>query len=557
MLFVTVFVGCSGSGDESYTNVAAVHPNTWNPVVHFSDEGNGSWCMPACANMHRFYGGETFVPLATIMEQGDIDYPSDGFMTMYEYIQYFYTYSSQTMEQYAVPMISGDAQADINNLANNTANAVDVGATPLFAFYNVHGIIVGGYSYDDGTFEITHLIVFDPATPDETREKAIQVRKKDFHKKVHAKELPNGWAYPFVAQWNLMASLPMKPRGDSEEVFQPLFIVKEPLELETEFLAKRYPPIPFIPFDAGNAGGLDPETYEDTVKCYADTALFEWVANSPQEAVARFGSWLGYPIHIGPVTASSWEHWPREGDLKITAGPNLYMWVCEIISDYDDELLGAVLLSYVNIDSTLSIVSIPPRSMPDGSYKLGQSRASLKPIKAKEIQAVHKNKPFLFGSNRYLGVVSSCPDLDIGIWGVIDSSSGDPAFYDYFGNELELSSWDGRLSKTGKRFSEVTENQNRRTLPVKYKLGQNYPNPFNPTTQIGFAIPEPSHVIIEVFNITGQRVATIVDDFMATGAYTVNWDGSDQNGNKVASGIYLYRLTAGTHILTKKMVMLK
>ena len=156
-----------------------------------------------------------------------------------------------------------------------------------------------------------------------------------------------------------------------------------------------------------------------------------------------------------------------------------------------------------------------------------------------------------------MGVVSSCPDLDIGIWGVVDSSSGDLAFYDYFGNELELSSWDGKLSKTGKRFSSNTDSRNHRTLPVKYKLGQNYPNPFNPTTQISFAIPEPSHVIIEVFNITGQRVATIVDDFMATGAYTVNWNGSDQNGYEVASGIYLYRLTAGTYSETKKMVLMK
>lgn len=392
MLFVMVFVGCSGSGDESYINVAAVHPVTWNPVVHFSQGDSSSYCMPACANMHRFYGGETFVPLATIMEQGDIDYPSDGFMSMYEYITWFQVYSSQTMEQYAVPMISGDAQADINNLANNTANAVDVGATPLYTFCNVHGIIVGGYSHNE-TLVVTHIIVFDPAVPDEAREKAIMMKKKDFHQKAYAKELPNGWAYPFVAQWNLMAPLPIRPVGDTGDVFQPYFVVEEPVTLETVSLGKKYPPMPFVPIDEGIAGGADPETYEDTVRCYADTALFEWVANSPQEAVARFGSWLGYPIHIGDVTASSWEHWPREGDFKITTAPDLYMWVCEIISDYDGELLGAVLLSYVNIDSTLSIVSIPPRSMPDGSYKLGQRGAALNQSEPKRFRLFTKTSP--------------------------------------------------------------------------------------------------------------------------------------------------------------------
>jgi hypothetical protein len=89
-------------------------------------------------------------------------------------------------------------------------------------------------------------------------------------------------------------------------------------------------------------------------------------------------------------------------------------------------------------------------------------------------------------------------------------------------------------------------------LPQAYGLGQNYPNPFNPTTEIAFALPEAAHVTLEIYNVLGQRVATLVDDFREAGTYTVNWDASSQS-----SGIYLYRLQTGQFIETRKMILLK
>lgn len=88
--------------------------------------------------------------------------------------------------------------------------------------------------------------------------------------------------------------------------------------------------------------------------------------------------------------------------------------------------------------------------------------------------------------------------------------------------------------------------------PDEYALLQNYPNPFNPATEISFHLPEAGEVIIEVFNIRGQQVTTLIDAKLESGFHSVSFDGST-----VASGIYFYRLTSGEFIETKKMLLLK
>ena len=89
-------------------------------------------------------------------------------------------------------------------------------------------------------------------------------------------------------------------------------------------------------------------------------------------------------------------------------------------------------------------------------------------------------------------------------------------------------------------------------IPVTYGLSQNYPNPFNPTTEISFSLPSASHVKLEVFNVMGQKVATLVDGQCEAGEHVVQWDGRD-----AASGVYFYRLQADDFVGTKKMLLLK
>ena len=92
-------------------------------------------------------------------------------------------------------------------------------------------------------------------------------------------------------------------------------------------------------------------------------------------------------------------------------------------------------------------------------------------------------------------------------------------------------------------------------LPTRFGLGQNYPNPFNPGTVIPYQLAADGHVRLEVFNLLGQRVATLVEGEMAAGSYTAVWDARDGSGYGVAAGVYVYRLTAGDAMATRRMVL--
>ncbi len=94
-------------------------------------------------------------------------------------------------------------------------------------------------------------------------------------------------------------------------------------------------------------------------------------------------------------------------------------------------------------------------------------------------------------------------------------------------------------------------------LPEDFNLKQNYPNPFNPETVLEYSVKAKSHVALEIFNITGQKVRTLVNETVPAGSYRIVWDGRDETTEKVSSGIYLYRLTSDNFTETKKMVLLK
>ena len=93
-------------------------------------------------------------------------------------------------------------------------------------------------------------------------------------------------------------------------------------------------------------------------------------------------------------------------------------------------------------------------------------------------------------------------------------------------------------------------------LPQGFALGQNYPNPFNPSTIIPYQLPTAAPVRLEVFNVLGQRVATLVDEERPAGFHAVAWDATNAAGQAVAAGVYLYRLTAGGEQRTRRLVLI-
>jgi hypothetical protein len=98
----------------------------------------------------------------------------------------------------------------------------------------------------------------------------------------------------------------------------------------------------------------------------------------------------------------------------------------------------------------------------------------------------------------------------------------------------------------------MNENGEELTTVTSYGLQQNYPNPFNPSTRIKFSIPQSEFVSLKVFDILGNEVATLVNEQRAPGAYEVSFDA----GN-LASGVYVYTLTAGDFVQTRKLMLMK
>ncbi len=92
-------------------------------------------------------------------------------------------------------------------------------------------------------------------------------------------------------------------------------------------------------------------------------------------------------------------------------------------------------------------------------------------------------------------------------------------------------------------------------LPTHFALGQNYPNPFNPSTIIPYQLPTSAHVRLEVFNLLGQRLATLVDAEQAAGVHTAQWDATDAAGRAVGAGVYIYRLSSGGMTESRRMVL--
>ena len=96
------------------------------------------------------------------------------------------------------------------------------------------------------------------------------------------------------------------------------------------------------------------------------------------------------------------------------------------------------------------------------------------------------------------------------------------------------------------------------SLPKQFALGQNYPNPFNPGTSIDFDLPVRSTVNLAIYNVLGQKVRTLIaNENLPAEHHTKTWDGTTDRGTSAASGIYFYKIEAGTFVQTKKMVLMK
>ena len=113
-----------------------------------------------------------------------------------------------------------------------------------------------------------------------------------------------------------------------------------------------------------------------------------------------------------------------------------------------------------------------------------------------------------------------------------------------------------RIIKVEGKYAALSTNEDK-VLPQKYILYQNYPNPFNPITSIKYDLPIDTRVTIEIYNIIGNKITTLIDKNMDAGSHIVRWNSTDNNDAKIPSGIYFYHIKTNEFIKTKKMILLK
>ncbi len=137
-------------------------------------------------------------------------------------------------------------------------------------------------------------------------------------------------------------------------------------------------------------------------------------------------------------------------------------------------------------------------------------------------------------------LTAHCDFAETIVYNRVVTDSERTAVEDYLANKYNISKVTG------------VENSKVKVIPKQFTLSQNYPNPFNPSTKIDFAIPKSSFVNLTVFNVLGEEVATLVNETKAPGNYEVNYSAAN-----LPSGIYIYKLQAGSFRVSKKMILLQ
>jgi hypothetical protein len=136
----------------------------------------------------------------------------------------------------------------------------------------------------------------------------------------------------------------------------------------------------------------------------------------------------------------------------------------------------------------------------------------------------------------------------------LDQEVSESGSYEYWVTAVDLS---GLESEASSFVSAVLSADEEMGMPVNFALKQNYPNPFNPSTQIQYALPSESKVLISIYDLTGRKVKTLVNEVQSAGHRSVMWNATNEIGRPVSAGMYIYSIQAGNFIQNRKMVLMK
>ncbi|MEW6015154.1 MAG: FlgD immunoglobulin-like domain containing protein [Candidatus Zixiibacteriota bacterium] len=158
-----------------------------------------------------------------------------------------------------------------------------------------------------------------------------------------------------------------------------------------------------------------------------------------------------------------------------------------------------------------------------------------------------KGDEFIFTDTMFAGKRMQSPDV---------ASTGQGFFAAWMDARRDMG-WDIYGRYIDMTPTDVADEPSGGIIPGEYSLLQNYPNPFNPTTVVEYGLSKRGNVNIEIFNTLGQKVRTLVNEVKSAGSFRIVWDGTDDRGTLVASGVYLYRLAVDGAVQSKKMILVK
>ena len=296
-------------------------------------------------------------------------------------------------------------------------------------------------------------------------------------------------------------------------------------------------------------------TISDVPNDQGHMVYLSWKLNKSATAsgISKFAVWRKDSawVYINDVTATS---------------DSSYTVVVPTI--FDSTIFNGIHYSTFKVSSHSSDPSVFAMSLPDSGYSVDNLRPqtpdSLQVLASQQAIVLgwskSVDKDFLYfevyrDSTDKLDLTNDKPIAYVTSNSFVDSKIVDGKPYYYWVAAVDFSGNQSNLSLPVTAIITAIDNEN--SIPKNFSLQQNYPNPFNPSTIIEYQLPKSETVRLNVFDILGRDVATLVNTFQSAGSYKVQWNGKNNKGSDLTSGIYFYSIEAGSFRAIKKMIYLK
>jgi hypothetical protein len=274
-------------------------------------------------------------------------------------------------------------------------------------------------------------------------------------------------------------------------------------------------------------------------------------------------------FHINGLLMGDWsgtlEGW-SQASFPVAAGNNVFMW--KYTKDGGTSLgsdcawIDDIVFPSTNVVAGVPSMLVSSQELQYNNVIIGQSLSLPLTISnfgnAAMMGTVNSIEPFYLNSDPTDPILSMNYYLPVGESVVINVNFVPAALLLYTG-ELVITSDDpvspiAIVSISGSGGSVSNEDM---VSPVQTALLGNFPNPFNPSTTIQFSLKEKSPVQLDIYNISGQKVRSLLNGTMPAGAHSIHWNGMDNSGKSVASGVYFFKMSSGKFTSTKKMILMK